>query len=167
MSERKAEQQELPGSALKQRKLMEGMLITRCWQDEEFKKKLLADPKAAVNEAFGIELPASVRLTVKEESPTALIFSLPAKVTAESELSELELEQVASGKGGATPTYQFGYLAQQENRASAWACAMNMGYKGAWDLNDLLFKHGPQTGGKPTVATKAEVDRLEQQYHNR
>ncbi len=68
-------------------------LIAKCWVDEGFKKKLLADP-AATLKAQGVELPAG--LSVKALENTAQVFHLviPAKPT---DLSDEDLDKVAAG----------------------------------------------------------------------
>ncbi len=70
-----------------------GQLIARCWADEGFKKKLLADP-AATLKAEGVTLPAG--LTVKALENTDKVFHLviPAKPT---DLSDEDLDKVAGG----------------------------------------------------------------------
>jgi hypothetical protein len=87
-------------SALLQRKQIEAALIARSWEDDAFRKKLLADPRGVIAEAFGFELPASVTVKAQEESPNALVLSLPAKPRSSGELSDVDLEQVAGGAKG-------------------------------------------------------------------
>jgi hypothetical protein len=80
----------------------EAALVVRASREPEFKKQLLADPKAA----YEVQL-ASVRaaaklpegLTVKtvEESGNVLYFRLPQPPAQGGELSEQELEQAAGG----------------------------------------------------------------------
>ena len=68
-------------------------IIAKCWADEAFKKKLLADP-AATLKAEGAEVPAG--LTVKAVENTDKVFHLviPAKPT---DLSDEDLDKVAGG----------------------------------------------------------------------
>ena len=68
-------------------------IIAKCWADEAFKKKLLADP-AATLKAEGAEVPAG--LTVKAVENTDQVFHLviPAKPT---DLSDEDLDKVAGG----------------------------------------------------------------------
>ncbi|NIK78620.1 hypothetical protein FHS15_003766 [Paenibacillus castaneae] len=66
-------------------------IIKKAWEDAEFKKQLLANPKAAVKEAFGIEVPDTIEVEVVEESANKFYFVLPQqpsklKVTDESEV---------------------------------------------------------------------------------
>ena len=66
-------------------------IIAKCWADEAFKAKLLADP-AATLKAEGAEVPAG--LTVKAVENTDQVFHLviPAKPT---DLSDEDLDKVA------------------------------------------------------------------------
>lgn len=72
-----------------------GQLIAKCWADESFKQKLLADTMATLK-AEGAELPAG--LTVKAVENTDQVFHLviPAKPTA-TDLSDEDLDKVAGG----------------------------------------------------------------------
>jgi hypothetical protein len=81
----------------------EARLVGRAIQDEQFRSLLLSDPRAAAKQELGIDLPASVRLHVMQESPSDLYMVLPLKPTnlkgmmAEGELSDTELEYVSGG----------------------------------------------------------------------
>lgn len=68
-------------------------IIAKCWADETYKQKLLADPGAALK-AEGMELPAD--LTVKALENTDKVFNLviPAKPT---DLSDDDLDMVSGG----------------------------------------------------------------------
>ncbi len=74
-------------------------LIAKCWADEAFKQKLLADP-AATLKAEGIEIPAGVTVRVVENTARQFTLVIPPKPDA---LSDEALEGVA---GGAEP-YRF------------------------------------------------------------
>jgi hypothetical protein len=68
-------------------------LIAKCWADERFKGRLLADPEGTMKEE-GLAVPAG--LTVKALENTDKIFHLviPARPT---ELSADELDKVVGG----------------------------------------------------------------------
>ena len=68
-------------------------LIAKCWADEAFKNRLLADP-AATLKAEGIDVPE--HLTVKAVENTGKVFHLviPARP---AELSDEELDEIAGG----------------------------------------------------------------------
>ncbi len=68
-------------------------LIARCWADETFKKKLLADP-AAVLKAEGVAAPAGVQVRAVENTDKVFHLVIPTKPT---EMSDEELGKVAGG----------------------------------------------------------------------
>ena len=70
-----------------------GALIAKCWADEDFKAKLLADP-AAVLTAEGAALPEG--LTIKAVANTDQVFHLVIPA-APSGLSDDDLDGVAGG----------------------------------------------------------------------
>jgi nitrile hydratase alpha subunit len=74
-----------------------GEIIAKCWADEGFKQRLLADANAALK-AEGVEVPAGVNIKVVENSDKVINFVLPAK--PRGELSDEELGAVAGGRAG-------------------------------------------------------------------
>lgn len=74
---------------------MQAMLV-RSATDMDFRAKLLSDPRAAIAEFTGHELPAGYRVKFVENKAHATIV-LPAAVDTAAELSENELEAVAGG----------------------------------------------------------------------
>jgi hypothetical protein len=79
---------------------VERRLVERSLHDEEFRQRLLADPKAAVEEELGIQLPAEVQVRVVEETADTIYLALPsASALGEggNSLSDQELEAVAGG----------------------------------------------------------------------
>jgi len=71
-----------------------GQLIAKCWADEAFKAKLLADP-AAVLKAEGAELPEGVTIKAVENTDTVFHLVIPAAPTGD--LSDEDLDAVAGG----------------------------------------------------------------------
>ena len=69
-------------------------VITRCWDDDAFKERLLADPLATLA-AEGVEIPAGVTVHVVVESATerALVVPLPP----DRELADAELAGIHGG----------------------------------------------------------------------
>lgn len=55
-------------------------LISRCWADEGFKQKLLADP-AATLKAQGVDLPPGVTIKALENTDNIYYLVIPAKPT--------------------------------------------------------------------------------------
>ena len=68
-------------------------LIAKCWADEGFKKKLLADP-AATLKAEGTEVPAGLSIKALENDDKVVYLVIPAKPT---DLSDEDLIKVAGG----------------------------------------------------------------------
>ncbi|OMF22375.1 NHLP leader peptide family natural product precursor [Paenibacillus sp. FSL H8-0548] len=56
-------------------------VIQKAWEDSEFKAQLLANPKAALKEAFGIDVPQGIEINIVEETSTNLYFVLPQNPT--------------------------------------------------------------------------------------
>jgi hypothetical protein len=52
-------------------------LIKRAWQDADFKQQLLSDPRATIERALGVTLPARLRIYIHEQTPTDLHLVLP------------------------------------------------------------------------------------------
>ncbi len=72
-------------------------LIAKCWADEAFKQRLLADP-AGTLKAEGIEVPAVVRVRVMENTAQDFTLVIPVRPT------DLSDEVLGLGAvGGASP----------------------------------------------------------------
>jgi hypothetical protein len=69
-------------------------IVAKAWQDEAFKRRLLADPAAVLKE-HGMPVPPGVQLRVLEDSDTLRHLTLPQVPSAE--LAEADLEQIAAG----------------------------------------------------------------------
>lgn len=52
-------------------------IIRKAWEDPEFKAKLLADPRSAIYETFGIKLPQEIELKAVEETSTQFVLVIP------------------------------------------------------------------------------------------
>lgn len=86
-----------------QRKQLEHTLIEKAMKDEAFRKELLEDPRAAVEQVTGVKLPPEIQLKVLEEKPGQLYLVLPPAPVSETtdELTEEELTSVSGGTIGA------------------------------------------------------------------
>jgi len=71
-------------------------LLRRAATDAEFRQRLLSDPRGAVSEFAGHELPESFNIVFIENKADATIV-LPDPMDPAAELSEAELEAVAGG----------------------------------------------------------------------
>ena len=99
---------------------MESRLVQRSIEDEAFRQRLIEDPKAAVEEELGRQLPEGVRVVAVEETSDTIYLVLPSTSTAGREdvaLSDQELQSVA---GGVTPV---GYTGQPETCVWSAECA--------------------------------------------
>ena len=79
----------------------ERRIIQRSLEDDSFRQRLLENPKAAVEQELGAQLPEEVRVVAVEESPDTVYLVLPSTPMAGREdeaLSDQELETVAGGQ---------------------------------------------------------------------
>jgi hypothetical protein len=65
-------------------------IVKKAWEDPTFKQSLLADPKSAIRQSFGVELPEETELQAVAETPTRMYLVIPPKpeelrVASESE----------------------------------------------------------------------------------
>ena len=73
---------------------LEDMIRAKADEDEAFRGRLLEDPRAAVNEATGLNVPEGFTINVHEETATDFHLVLPP---AGSRLSDEELRGAAGG----------------------------------------------------------------------
>ncbi|WP_028609347.1 NHLP leader peptide family RiPP precursor [Paenibacillus harenae] len=52
-------------------------IIQKAWEDAKFKKLLLADPKKALKETFGIDVPDTIELEAVEDTPNKYHLVIP------------------------------------------------------------------------------------------
>jgi hypothetical protein len=72
-----------------------GKVIARAWSDDDYKARLVANPRSVLTEA-GIEIEDGPELRAVEDTVDVRYFVIPV-APAEGELSEDALEQVAGG----------------------------------------------------------------------
>jgi len=84
-------------SAANARLDLEAVLIKKCWQDPDFRKQVVADPKGMLEKATGQKIPDKVRIFIHEEDRNTLHLSIPPAPNNMNELSDEELERVAGG----------------------------------------------------------------------
>jgi len=68
-------------------------IITRCWEDEEFKKRLMADPKKVLD-GEGVNVPDGVSIRVMEDTEQVRTLIIPP---APSHLDDDQLKGIAGG----------------------------------------------------------------------
>lgn len=71
-------------------------ILTRSATDAEFRRKLIEDPRAALREVLGADVPESFNVKFVENKADATIV-LPEYVDTSAQLSEEQLESVAGG----------------------------------------------------------------------
>jgi hypothetical protein len=52
-------------------------IIKRAWEDADFKARLLADPRSALRQDFGHEIPEGIELQVMAVTPTKYALIIP------------------------------------------------------------------------------------------
>ena len=82
------------------RQEMERRLIEKSLEDESFRQRLMKDPKGAVEQELGTQLPEGVRVVAVEESADTIYLVLPSTSMAGSEGGELSDQQLESVSGG-------------------------------------------------------------------
>jgi hypothetical protein len=71
-------------------------LIARASSDEEFRRRLLDEPKAAISDELGVEIPDELTIRVIEEEAGEVVLALPPAASPEA-LRDEELASVAGG----------------------------------------------------------------------
>ncbi len=56
---------------------LKAQIIQKAWEDEAFKNQLIANPKAALKQAFGISLPDDIKVKAVEETSTEFVLVIP------------------------------------------------------------------------------------------
>ncbi|MGK7951690.1 MAG: cyclic nucleotide-binding domain-containing protein [Xenococcaceae cyanobacterium] len=85
---------------LKNRSEVFNRLILKSWEDEQFKQKLLTNPRAVYAQEFGCQLPDNLIFEVVEETLDAIKITLPVNPflkIPETELSEEILDALGGG----------------------------------------------------------------------
>jgi len=98
-----------------------GQLIAKCWADEGFKKKLLADTTATLK-AAGEEVPAGLTYKAVENTDKLVHLVIPPKP---AELSEEDLQAAVGG----------GYFTTPEMYLRKWLKETTSSYSGGISLS--------------------------------
>lgn len=57
--------------------ILKEKIIQKAWEDEAFKNQLIANPKAALKQAFNITLPDDISVKAVEETSTEFVLVIP------------------------------------------------------------------------------------------
>ena len=82
-------------SAVQTANEMQSQLVARATEDESFRAQLVADPKDAIKQEFGVDVPDHINFHVHENDGNVLHIALPP--SANVELDEERLEAIAAG----------------------------------------------------------------------
>ena len=84
---------------------VERTLVQRSLQEEDFRQRLLDDPKGTVEQELGTQLPEGVEVRVVQESAQIIYLVLPfaSPLGEGGEISDQQLEAVAGG--GSDPVW--------------------------------------------------------------
>src|SRR5262245_54977260 len=74
-------------------------IIAKALKDDGYREELLANPKHAIQQEFGKELPLGLEVRVVEESANVVYLVLPPKPVVE--ISDADLQAVGGGFGAA------------------------------------------------------------------
>ncbi len=77
--------------------VVSAVVAQRCYEDEEFRQKLMRDPQGALEEFMGRKLPDTLEVEVRENTPST--WHIPV---SSDTFSDEELEQISAGEVVAT-----------------------------------------------------------------
>ena len=80
-------------TAMQSAEEMRKRLTDKAAEDMDFRRQLVADPKGAISQEFGIDIPGNLQIQVHESDMRTLHLALPSS----PELDEEQLEAVAAG----------------------------------------------------------------------
>ena len=69
-------------------------LTAKAADDDDFRRQLIADPKGAIQQEFGLDVPESMEIRVHQSSTNEFHLALPA---SGGDLTEDQLEAIAAG----------------------------------------------------------------------
>ncbi|OAS16728.1 NHLP leader peptide family RiPP precursor [Paenibacillus oryzisoli] len=67
-------------------------IIKKAWEDADFKARLLADPRSALKQDFGIDVPEGIELSVLAETPAHYALVIPPQPEELDQLKATEAQ---------------------------------------------------------------------------
>ena len=86
--------QSLPESVVQSAEDMRKALTSKAIEDENFRQMLVGDPKGAIRQEFGIDVPDYMNIVVHQSTTQEIHLALPA---TGGELNEEQLEAISAG----------------------------------------------------------------------
>lgn len=87
---------------------MERRVVEKSLQDEDFRERLLENPRVTMEQELGVRLPEDLQVVAVEETADTIYLVLPSTSPLGGEggeLSDRELEAVAGGDAESTSTF--------------------------------------------------------------
>ena len=81
------------------RKRLEYQIIEKAMKEEIFRKQLIENPKATIEEITNFKFPKEVAFSVLEEDSKTFYLVLPQAPGKEEDLSEFDLNAISGGAG--------------------------------------------------------------------
>ena len=106
---------------------LESKLILRAWENDDFRKEFLGNPKKVFEQETGQKVPESVEIKALEETGNKIYFVIPRKPAmqaTEGELTEAALGNVSAGLNfiykDPVTTFQDGAVKQEPAKFLLW-----------------------------------------------
>lgn len=83
-----------------QRKSFEAELVEKALKNDDFRKALMDNPKAALEKEWGVSLPSDMQVSVHQETRKHLHVVLPTAASASDELQASEIHPTSLSSWG-------------------------------------------------------------------
>jgi hypothetical protein len=111
---------------------LEAKIVKRCREDEAFRKEFTADPAGAFTKYLEVPKDSVPKIVVHEEGGGSWHIVIPARLEANSGLSDQSLEQVAGGPVRIPSVYIQASAILTAGLAASGLSALSIGMDGKW-----------------------------------